>query len=257
MTKKTCQRRTEAFFTALAETGNQTISAERARVSRSWVTLHRATDPAFKARMAVCIAEARARLSSAQDVKPYRKWANIDGERLVVRGSGGRGAGRRVQVSRARLKQWTAAEEARFLAVLSATCNVRLACQEVGLSIASVYGHRNRWAEFAKRWDDALEMGYATLQSAMLERATLSLDPYAFDYLEDWQPALPIAPMTPEQCLALLHMNKNSAFRVWARRNGQRGWGPNPKAEMSGEELTEAILKKLRVLAKRRGIDVA
>lgn len=257
MSAKTSKARTEAFFTALSETGNQTIAAERARVSRSWVSLHRAADPAFKARMATCIAEARVRLSSAQDVKPDRKWANIDGERLVVRGSGGRGAGRRVQVSRARLKQWTAAEEARFLAMLSATCNVRLACEEVGLSIASAYGHRNRWAEFAKRWDDALEAGYATLQGAMLERAMISLDPHGFDYLDDWQPALPIKPMTPEQCLALLHMNKNSAFRVWARRNGQRGWGPNPKAEMSGGELTEAILKKLRVLAKRRGIDVA
>lgn len=206
--------------------------------------------------MEAAIADARVRLSSAGAVKPSGKWAHIDGEALVLRGSGGRGAGRQVQLSRARLKQWTAAEEARFLGVLSATCNVRLACQEVGLSVASAYGHRNRWAEFAARWDDALEVGYASLQSAMLERATLSLDPHAFDYLEDWEPALPIAPMTPEQCLALLHMNKNSAFRVWARRNGQRGWGPNRNAEMSSDELTESIMKKLRVLAKRRGTDV-
>lgn len=210
MTKKTSQKRTEAFFNALAETGNQTISAERARVSRSWVTLHRSTDPAFKARMEAAILAARARLSSAQDVKPSSKWANIDGEKLVVRGSGGRGGGRRVQVSRARLKQWTVFEEKRFLSVLSATCNVKLACQEVGLSVASVYGHRNRWPEFAARWDAAVEEGYRALQSALLERATISLDPNAYDYLEDWEPALPIAPMSPEQCLSLLHMNISS-----------------------------------------------
>ena len=55
MTKKTSKARTGAFFKALSETGNQTISAERACVSRSWVTLHRSTDPEFKARMEVCI----------------------------------------------------------------------------------------------------------------------------------------------------------------------------------------------------------
>jgi hypothetical protein len=32
MSAKTSKGRTEAFFTALAETGNQTISAERARL---------------------------------------------------------------------------------------------------------------------------------------------------------------------------------------------------------------------------------
>lgn len=136
MSAKTSKARTEAFFTALAETGNQTISAERARVSRSWVTLHRSTNPVFRARMEAAIAEARGRLSSAAAVKPSGKWAHIDGEKLVVRGSGGRGDGRRVQ------------------------------------------------------------------------------------------------------------------------RNGLRGWGSNRNAEMSSDELTESLLKKLRVLAKRRGIDV-
>lgn len=70
MTAKTWKARTEAFFTALAETGNQTISAERARVSRGWVTLHRSTDPAFKARMDAAIVEARGRLSRAGAVTP-------------------------------------------------------------------------------------------------------------------------------------------------------------------------------------------
>lgn len=251
MSAKTSKARMEAFFTALAETGNQTISAERARVSRSWVSLHRATDPAFRARMESCIAAARARLSSAGGVRPLGKWATIDGETLVVRGSGGRGGGRRVQLSRARLKQWTAVEERRFLSVLAATCNVKLACQEVGLSVVSAHGHRHRWPEFAARWDAALEAGYCALHSAMLERATVSLDPHAYDHLEDTEPALAIAPMSPEHCLALLHIHKNSAFRIWAQRSGLHGWGANRNAEMSGDELNESILKKLRVLQKR------
>jgi hypothetical protein len=59
MTKKTSQARVEAFFKALAETGNQTISAERAHVSRSWVALHRSTNPAFKVPMEACFASVR------------------------------------------------------------------------------------------------------------------------------------------------------------------------------------------------------
>lgn len=248
MSAKTSKARTEAFFTALAETGNQTISAERARVSRSWVTLHRSTDPAFKARMEAAIAAARERLLRAGAVTSGGKWANINGEKLVLRGS----RGRRVQVSRARLKQWTAAEEHRFLAVLSTTCNVKLACGEVGLSVASAHGHRQRWRDFAAAWDAAVEEGYWALQGAMLERATVSLDPKAYDHLEDWEPALPIAPMTPDQCLSLLHMNKHFAFRTWAQRKGLRGWGHNRSAEMSSDELNESILKKLRVLRIRK-----
>jgi hypothetical protein len=66
MNKKTSKARIQAFFKALAETGNQTISAECACVSCSWGTLHRFTNPASKARMEACIAEAREWLSQAE-----------------------------------------------------------------------------------------------------------------------------------------------------------------------------------------------
>ena len=49
MSRKTSPARRAAFLKALSETGNQTIAAERAKVSRSWVQLHRSTDPAFDA----------------------------------------------------------------------------------------------------------------------------------------------------------------------------------------------------------------
>ena len=40
--------RKAAFFDALRATGNQTLAAEAAKVSRSWVCLHRAQDPEFR-----------------------------------------------------------------------------------------------------------------------------------------------------------------------------------------------------------------
>ena len=49
MSRKTSPVRRAAFLKALSATGNQTIAAERAKVSRSWVQLHRSTDPGFDA----------------------------------------------------------------------------------------------------------------------------------------------------------------------------------------------------------------
>lgn len=215
MLAKTSKARAEAFFTALAETGNQTISAERARVSRSWVTLHRSTDPVFKARMEAAIAEAREGLSRAGAVTSDGKWANINGERLVLRGSGGRGGGRRVQVSRARLKQWTAAEEKRFLAALAATCNVKLAAQAVGLSVASAHGHRHRWPEFGRAWDAAIQDGYVTLEMALIENACISLsDPASGEFERAAMAALPIETMTVDGAIRLLGLHRRTATGV-------------------------------------------
>lgn len=48
MTQKFTQVRKDAFLAALRVIGNQTLAAERAKVSRSWVQLHRGEDPAFR-----------------------------------------------------------------------------------------------------------------------------------------------------------------------------------------------------------------
>lgn len=70
MSRKTSAARRAAFFKALRETGNQTIAAERAKVSRSWVQLQRSVDPAFKAAVAAAVAEAKAGLSRADGRQP-------------------------------------------------------------------------------------------------------------------------------------------------------------------------------------------
>ncbi len=203
MSAKTSARRREAFFKALAESGNQTLAAERVKVSRSWVSLHRAADPAFRARMEACIAEARAQLSTADAVLPHRAWRYQDGEEFVVRGS----RGRQAQLSRARQKQWTARVEARFLDRLAASCNVRAACRASGLSIKSAYDHRGRWPEFARRWDLAIEIGFDRLRCALLQNADRTFTGVMPD------PALPMPPMTVAEALHLLHMHKSGVFR--------------------------------------------
>ena len=73
MSKKFSAQRKRAFLTYLAQSGNQTLAAERAKVSRSWVCLHRATDAKFDAACVAAIAAAREALSSAPTPAPPLK----------------------------------------------------------------------------------------------------------------------------------------------------------------------------------------
>ncbi len=246
MTAKTSQKRANAFFKALSETGNQTISAERACVSRSWVSQHRQNDAAFRARMEECVAAARARLSGAggvaSDPVVGAKWGCIAGEELVLRGTGGSGGGRRAQVARARIGQITPRVEARFLSVLRRTCNVKMACVAVGISAAAAYKHRDRWAEFGRAWDVAVQDGYFALEMALLENGIRALDPDADGLAEE--PALPMLPISADDAMRILGQR-----RFYVSGFGKRAGYKRP---MPTEEETNAeLIKRLRVLAMR------
>lgn len=219
MSRKTSPARKAAFLKALAEIGNQTIAAERAKVSRSWVQLQRSTDPEFKAEVAAAVAEARADLLAARptgSMKPAEKWRHLEGEELVVRGS----RGRRVQVARARLRQWTPRVEERFLKLLEECCNIRLALNAVGLSAASLHEHRKRWPAFDGRCEDALAVGYDTINSGLTAGAIRAVDPFlsARERAEPATPGLP--PMTIDDAIRLVRLHER---RKW---EAERGVGP-------------------------------
>jgi len=217
MSAKTSPARIAAFFAALRATGNQAIACERAKVSRSWVTLHCSTDPAFKAEIAAAVAEAKAHFeglgASGEGTRaPPSGWGSIGGEELVVKGTGGSGGGKRVQIARARLKQWTPRLEDRFLEMLAATCNVKLACAEVGMTAQSAYLHRKRWPRFAARWDAAIAMGYERIDLAMA-RAAAGL----FDPPEHPAEAI-IAPVSVDDAIRLVRLHERRA------REARRRW---------------------------------
>lgn len=244
MSAKMSAARKAAFFAALRETGNRTIAAERAKVSQSWVTLHRANDPEFRARMEAAVAEAKANLARADRRKPPSGWGHLDGEELVVKGTGGAGGGKRVQIARARLKQWTPRVEDRFLATLAATCNVRAACAEVGMTAASAYGHRKRWPAFAVRWDAAIETADIRLAFALVEHATnpfSSLDPPA---------PVPIPPMSVDDALHNLYMHQH-------RVSGTGGRPGRAAREPTGEEAARVILSKIEAIERASGLSEA
>ena len=224
MSAKITASRRRAFLEALAASGNQTLSAERAKVSRSWVCLHRANDPAFDVACREAIRQAHDRLrdgtlrdaagAAPQDERvsniPPTGWKYLDGAELVVRGSNGR----RVQVGRARLKQWTARVEARFLAALAATCNVKAACAEVGMSVGSAYAHRRRWPGFAGRWDAAIAVGYVRLEAALIESSC------AFLSGEPLPPEAPLRVTSVTEAIQALNLHK-FAVKGLGRRPGR------------------------------------
>ena len=84
----------------------------------------------------------------------------------------GGGNRRRVQVRKVREGGWTQERRRAFLDQLAACSNVTRAVKAVGLSNAAAYELRARDPDFAAAWEDALETGYTTLESMMLERAT-------------------------------------------------------------------------------------
>ncbi len=215
MSHKTSPARRAAFFRALFETGNQSLACERAKVSSSWVQLHRKTEPGFDEAVRDAVAEARANLlaeRAAGSTKPARKWAWQAGEELVVRGS----RGRRVQVARARLHQWTPRVEARFLALLEQCCNLRLALREVGFSAASLHEHRKRWPDFDARCEEALAIGYDRVDLGLTHAALRLLSPDHYR-LPD---APVVAPMDVDQAISLVRLHER---RRW---EAERGVGP-------------------------------
>lgn len=237
MTRKFSQARKDAFLAAVRETGNQAIACERAKVSRSWVQLHRSEDAAFRQAVDEAVAEAKARLGSHPERRPPSGWGFLDGEELVVKGTGGAGGGKRVQIARARVRQWSPRVEERFLAALAATCNVKAACAEVGLTAASAYGHRRRWPAFAERWDAAVKEGYDRIEMGLIECAGNFLSG------EGLPDAAPITGMTVDHALHLLHMHKHQVHRVGGRPGLRARW---PDIE----EVRATIQRKVDVIKR-------
>lgn len=239
MTAKTSPARRAAFMAALAETGNRTLAAERAKVSQSWVTLHRATDPDFRAELDAAIATAKASFdtlrTTGDGMKPAAGWGAIHGEELVVRA----GNGRRTQIARARLKQWTPRVEARFLAALAGCCNVRAACAAVGLTQASAYNHRRRWPAFAERWAEAMELGYLRIEAALIENACALFEAPGIEP----DPAMPVPDF--DAAIRLLRMHQRQVREI-GKAPGR--WRRPRKLE----EVRGSILRKLEMIESAR-----
>jgi len=167
----------KAFLRALGETGNVTLAADQMRVSKDWVYKLRRRDAAFDAACRAAVVEAREQLvlryatsassAATQDERSWVDGPSPPGRGIVLQ----RGNGRRVQVKRARPDQWTEDTAHRFLTALAGTCNVRMAAAAVGTSSTSAFARRRLDPGFARAWAEALEIGYARIEAALVEAA--------------------------------------------------------------------------------------
>jgi hypothetical protein len=142
------------YLKALAETGNASLAAAYAGVSRDWAYKRRKADAWFDA---LC----REILARFREMPPHPTLSRE-----------GRGANRRTRVNRDRAGGWTRDKEARFIGRLTETYSVWLAAAEVGLSTVSAYRRRQVRARFAAEWDEALLSGWPPADQPWIESAT-------------------------------------------------------------------------------------
>lgn len=161
MTAKMAAGKVEAFLAALAETGNASLAAKQAGLSRSWVTKARWVDAALDAQVRAARAEAAGRLAACEANRPPEAWAMRKGAALVVtrRGQIARAPGRR---------RWTRHKEEHFLLALRKTRNLGVAAQAVGMSIASLEKHMARWPAFRERVSRALRISAPRLAMLLI-----------------------------------------------------------------------------------------
>ena len=138
-------------------------------------------------------------------------------------------------------KQWSDEAEEEFLDCLAASCNVSWSAGQAGVAHTTVYRHRRLRAEFASRWQAALEQGYARLEMGLIEAANDSLAGVKFDEKR------PIPPMTYDQIIRILGAHAASV------KGGDRkkpGWQAQPKPL---EEMRESIIRKVEAIKNARG----
>jgi hypothetical protein len=227
-----------AYLRALAETGNATLAAERAGVSRTWAYKKRAVDAWFAERVRELTALAGERLRPSASAQDERDWDQAGTLRLartspphppiaqwvppspaMGRGanSAGGGAelvvqvglGKRAQVRRARAGQWTPRLERRFLEALAATLDVPLAARQVGMSSVSAYRHRMKRPDFAWRWYLAVRVDHAEMGTAWMETVICMLD------------GEPVRPDAPVQVIGV-----GDVIRLYERSLGVRRGRP-------------------------------
>jgi hypothetical protein len=102
----------------------------------------------------------------------------------------------------------------------------------------SAYNHRKRWEGFARRWDEAIEIGYMRIEAGLLRAGE--------NFLSGKGPPedAPLREMTVTHALDMLHMHKNKVHGI-----GQApgvGW----KRPRTLEEMKPEIWARLRAAAQ-------
>jgi len=149
--------------------------------------------------------------------------------------------GARPQARRPRPHEWTKAKEQLFLDTLAETCNVTLAVEAAGMSLAGAYMKRKRDAAFRTGWREALGIAYSRLELVLLDRAFNGTEKLTTrrDGSEERMREYP-----NQIALQLLRMHKDTAAEAAPE---------NEPSEDEIEEVRQRLFDKLQRLRKRSG----
>lgn len=154
------------------------------------------------------------------------------------------GGHRLVQVRKARRGGFTKVRRKRFLAILAATCNVRIAVDAVGIAATTAYYWRRDDAAFAAQWRAAIAAGYDRLEAALLARALGTDGGAAGCDFGDPEAIIPEAQIDAELALKLLNRHRATA------EGRDRPMRPG-RHIATEEETNKALLKQLAVLRRQ------
>ncbi len=136
--------------------------------------------------------------------------------------------------------RWTAKKKAAFLDHLAATCNVKESAAAIGVDPGSVYALRRHDAAFLADWHDALEAGYAMLETQLIGHALAGGGRSIINGATDLT-----GPIDVDLALRLLAAHKSRPA------DRPRRGGP-PLLRARSDETDAAILKKLRAMEKKQ-----
>ncbi len=141
------------------------------------------------------------------------------------------------KLRRPRRHEWTKAKEARFFETLAETCNVTIAAEAAGMSVAGAYVRRKKIAAFRAGWAEAIATAYQRLELVMLDRALNGTEKVVVrkDGSEERMCEYP-----NQIALHLLKMHRDSAMEAI-----------EDAEEADSAEVRERLVEKLERLRKR------
>ena len=173
-----------------------------------------------------------------------RAWADAVAESgrplLVERGTGGWWTIRRVRRNR-----FTRARKEVFLGELAVCADVHASALAAGVCTSTVYSHRASDPAFAAGWREALVQGVTALEARLLAESHAALAAYAVVPGREPEPADPAE--RDLEFWRALHLLREHKFGLAGGRKAGR-----PPTRASERQVTESILAKLAVLARRR-----
>jgi hypothetical protein len=141
------------------------------------------------------------------------------------------------KIRKPRRNEWTKAKQDIFFTTLAETCNVKLAAETAGMSVAGAYWKRKRDAAFRAGWAEAIGVAYQRLELVMLDRALNGTEKIIFrkDGTEERMRDYP-----NQIALHLLKMHRDSATEAVEEPD-----------EADVAEVRQRLVEKLERLRKR------